>query len=79
MERRRKGRRSKGKRNIIAGLIQEYNIKTAADIEDALKDLHGVTIQEMITAAYPNTEYQPCIIHQVRNTLKYVVEKNRLD
>ncbi len=39
-----------GNRNIIAGLIQEYDIKTAADFEDALKDLLGGTIQEMMEA-----------------------------
>lgn len=28
-------------------------------------------IKEAITAAYPNTEYQRCIVHRVRNTLKF--------
>lgn len=38
----------------------------------------GLTgIKEAITAAYPKTEYQRCIVHQVRNTLKYVADKNR--
>ncbi|MCI7804656.1 MAG: IS256 family transposase, partial [Oscillospiraceae bacterium] len=37
-----------GKKNIIAGLLEEYDIKTAKDIEDALKDLLGGTIQEML-------------------------------
>ena len=34
-------------------------------------------IKEAISAAYPNTEYQRCIVHQVRNTLKYVPDKDR--
>lgn len=34
-------------------------------------------IKEAITAAFPNTEYQRCIVHQVRNTLKYVSDKGR--
>ena len=34
-------------------------------------------IKEAITAAYPSTEYQRCIVHQVRNTLKYVADKNK--
>ena len=34
-------------------------------------------IKEAITASYPKTEYQRCIVHQVRNTLKYVAEKDR--
>lgn len=41
---------SEGKKNIIAGLIQEYDIKSARDIEEALKDLLGGTIQEMLEA-----------------------------
>ena len=39
-----------GKRNIIQQLLQEYDIKTAEDIQDALKDLLGGTIKEMISA-----------------------------
>ena len=34
-------------------------------------------IKEAINAAYPKTEYQRCIVHQVRNTLKYVPDKDR--
>lgn len=38
----------------------------------------GLTgIKEAISAAFPNTEYQRCIVHQVRNTLKYVSDKDR--
>lgn len=38
----------------------------------------GLTgMKEAIAAAYPQTEYQRCIVHQVRNTLKYVSEKDR--
>ena len=38
----------------------------------------GLTgIREAIQAAYPSTEYQRCIVHQVRNTLKYVSDKDR--
>ena len=38
----------------------------------------GLTgIKEAIGTAFPNTEYQRCIVHQVRNTLKYVSEKDR--
>ena len=34
-------------------------------------------IKEAISAAFPKTEYQRCIVHQVRNTLKYVADKDR--
>ena len=35
-----------GKRNIIRRLLEEYDIETAEDIQDALKDLLGGTIKE---------------------------------
>ena len=38
----------------------------------------GLTgIREAIQTAFPQTEYQRCIVHQVRNTLKYVADKDR--
>ena len=38
----------------------------------------GLTgIKEAISSAFPQTEYQRCLVHQVRNTLKYVAEKDR--
>lgn len=41
---------TKGKRNIIHQLLEEYDIKTAKDIQDALKDLLGGTTKEMMEA-----------------------------
>lgn len=41
---------TEGKRNIIQQLLQEYEIETAEDIQDALKDLLGGTIKEMMEA-----------------------------
>ena len=37
-----------GKKNLIQGLLQEYEIESAEDIQDALKDLLSGTIQEML-------------------------------
>lgn len=38
----------------------------------------GLTgMKEAIEAAYPETEYQRCIVHQIRNTLKYVSYKDK--
>ena len=34
-------------------------------------------IKEAIATAFPNTEYQRCLVHQVRNTLKYVPDEDR--
>lgn len=39
---------NENKRNIIGNLIEEYNVKTAKDLQEALKDLLGDTIQEML-------------------------------
>ena len=36
-------------------------------------------MKEAVAAAYPQTELQRCIVHQVRNTLKYAGEKNKKD
>ena len=52
MARRRK--LTEGKKNVIAGLISEYNIQTANDIQEALRDLLGDTIQGMLEAELDN-------------------------
>lgn len=41
---------TEGKRAIIQQLLQEYDIETAEDIQDVLKDLLGGTIKEMMEA-----------------------------
>ena len=41
-----------GKRNLIRQFIQAYDIETATDIQDALKDLLGGTIKEMMEARW---------------------------
>ena len=48
MARRKREPMSEGKKNIIGMLLEEYDIKSAKDIEDTLKDLLGGTIQEML-------------------------------
>lgn len=38
----------------------------------------GLTgMKEAIAAAFPKTEYQRCIVHQLRNILKYILKKDR--
>ena len=34
-------------------------------------------IKEAISAVFPKAEYQRCIVHMVRNTLRYVPHKDR--
>ena len=50
-------------------------------INDAPDDANKATIvkkaMEAISVAFPKTEYQRCIVHQIINTLKYVPEKDR--
>ena len=41
---------TEGKKNIIASLIEEYDIETAEDIQEALRDLLGGTIKGMMEA-----------------------------
>ena len=45
---------TRGKRNIIHRLLEEYNIQTTEEIQDALKDLLGRTIKEMMEAEMDN-------------------------
>ena len=59
MERKKKdvyhvGPLTEGKRNIISALMDEYEIKTAEDIQDALKDLLGGTIRSMMESEMTN-------------------------
>lgn len=57
-------------------VLNELKNRGVADILILCADgLSG--IKESIGAAFPNTEYQRCIVHQVRNTLKYVADKNK--
>ena len=44
----RKSRESNQRRDIIRSLIELYDVKSTKDIQDALKDLLGGTIQEML-------------------------------
>lgn len=65
----RKEKLSEGKRNIIASLIEEYDIQTAEDIQDALKDLLGGTIENMLKAELDNhLGYEPYERNQSSNS-----------
>lgn len=57
-------------------VLNELKNRGVADILVLCAD--GLTgIKESIAVAFPNTEYQRCIVHQVRNTLKYVADKDK--
>ncbi|MDY2959904.1 MAG: IS256 family transposase, partial [Hornefia sp.] len=44
------GSLTEGKKEIIARLIEEYDIESATDIQDALAELLGGTIKGMMEA-----------------------------
>lgn len=56
-------------------------IPASVEVEEHHIEYYGADgltgIKEAIAAAFPKTEYQRCIVHQVRNTLKYVPDKDR--
>ncbi len=45
---RKVGPLTEGKKGIIAKLLEEYDIQSAEDIQDALADLFGGTIEGMM-------------------------------
>ena len=58
------------------GVLNELKNRGVEDILILCADaLPG--IKESIAVAYPKTEYQRCLVHQVRNTLKYVSYKDK--
>lgn len=83
------GINSEGKKEVLTISIGEnesskYWLSILNELKNrGVKDIlilcaDGLTgIKEAITAAFPRTEYQRCIVHQVRNTLKFVPEKDR--
>ena len=58
------------------GVLNELKNRGVKDVLVICAD--GLTgMKEAVSAAFPQTELQRCIVHQVRNTLKYVGEKNK--
>ena len=57
------------------GVLNSLKNRGVEDILILCSD--GLTgLKEAIQAAFPNTEHQRCIVHMVRNTLKYVANKD---
>lgn len=65
---------TEGKKNVIAMLLQEYDVHSAADLEDALKDLMGGTMESMLEAELDNhlgyKEYERSDNENYRNGTK---------
>ena len=45
---------TEGKKNLIQGLLQEYDIQSADDIQEALRDLLSGTIRDMLETEMDN-------------------------
>ena len=62
--------------NFWLGVLNEIRNRGVQDILiSAVDGLKGFT--EAIESVFPDCEIQQCIIHQIRNTLKYVASKNK--
>ena len=62
--------------NFWLSVITDLNNRGLNDILIACVDgLKG--FPEAINAIFPNTEVQLCIVHQIRNSMKYVASKNQ--
>lgn len=58
------------------GVLNDLKNRGVKDVMIICAD--GLTgIKEAIQTAFPETEYQRCIVHQIRNTLKYVPYKDK--
>ena len=71
MGRKRNNGVSEKKRNIIGQLIEMYDIKTAANIQEALKDLLGGTIRSML-----ETELDEQMENREENDPEYTLKNN---
>ena len=71
MGRKRNNGVSEKKRNIIGQLIEMYDIKTAANIQEALKDPLGGTIRSML-----ETELDEQMENREENDPEYTLTNN---
>ena len=61
---------------VWAGILNDLKNRGVEDILIICSD--GLTgINEAIKATYPNADYQRCIVHQIRNSMKFVPYKDR--
>lgn len=64
--------------NFWLSVLSNLQNRGVEDILIACVD--GLTgLPEAINSIYPQTEVQLCVIHQIRNTIKYVASKHHKD
>lgn len=62
--------------NFWAGILNDLKERGVQDILIACVD--GLTrFPEAIKGVFPRTEIQLCVVHQIRNSLKYIASKNK--
>jgi putative transposase len=62
--------------NFWLGVLNDLKARGIEDI--LIVCIDGLTgFPEAITAAFPKTEIQLCIIHQIRNSIKYISSKDQ--
>jgi len=69
---------TEGKRNVIQGLLREYDIQTAEDIQDALKDLLSGTLKEMLEMDIPQdrqNSFEPQLLPKHRKDISAIDNK----
>ena len=74
MARKKRTPEENARREKIRELLQMANIGSMDDIQSLFKDLTGFSTA--IEAVFPKTEIQNCVIHQLRNSSKYVSYKD---
>lgn len=83
------GINQEGKKEVLGMYVSEsegakFWLQVLTDLQNrGLKDILIACIDNLsgfsqaIESVYPQTEIQSCIVHQIRNSLKYVVSKNQ--
>ncbi len=67
--------RWRGRGKLLAGVLTDLKNRGVQDIFIACVD--GLTgFKEAILAVFPRTHLQRCVVHQIRNSLKYVPWKD---
>ena len=69
---------TEGKRTVIQGLLREYDIQTAEDIQDALKDLLSGTLKEMLEMDIPQdrqNSFEPQLLPKHRKDISAIDDK----
>ncbi len=68
---------TEGKKEIISKLLEEYDINTAQDIQDALRDLLGGTIKGMMEAEMQEHLGYKKVLEVIVQTQEMVIKRKK--